>query len=223
VNACSFTYSSLVGVTRRVIELYSMIAKAWRRCSEQPCRWWCLCCNRWLCWVGLIFAYVLTTILLILVVVIFSSLVMICWAVCIVLFIFTFGGNFGRANLNCFAADPILPEPKLLPTVIITKPAAGTPAGFYTPNEVITFAATGEDVDGSLLTGSALEWFDTYRGTSNSPLGNGGSISVTLVLLPDDAGAGRVTEHLISAVATGFDGSKSRPSVRSVNIRQGIS
>ena len=21
------------------------------RCQEQPCQWWCLCCNKWFCWI----------------------------------------------------------------------------------------------------------------------------------------------------------------------------
>lgn len=145
-----------------------------------------------------------------------------CWATCIIAFFFSFGGNKGKANINCFAADPMPPPAAPLPSVMITKPAAGTPAGYYLPTEVITFTAIGEDVDGSPLIGAALQWFDTFPGVTDQPLGEGETISVMLVLRPEDAQAGRITEHLVSVVATGAGGQRSRPSLRSANIRQGL-
>jgi hypothetical protein len=37
------------------------ITTTWTACSTPPCNWWCLCCNRWLCW--LVVALVATVVL----------------------------------------------------------------------------------------------------------------------------------------------------------------
>lgn len=41
---------------------WSWITKTWVQCSAQACRWWCLCCNKWLCWIGLIILTVLVAV-----------------------------------------------------------------------------------------------------------------------------------------------------------------
>lgn len=171
----------------------------------------------------MIISVVLTTILLVLVVVVAVVPVTICWGICLLIFVFTFGGNFGNANLNCFARDPVPPEPAPLPTVIITEPpGGGAPPRYHTPTDLITFTAVAADVDGSPLTGPSVEWFDSYPGVPDQTLGQGEEISVMLTLRPEDAQAGHVTEHLVSVVATGAGGTKSRPARTSVNIRPGI-
>jgi hypothetical protein len=218
MNVCSFTYVFLQEFVTRVVTLYSLIAVAWRQCSEQRCRWWCLCCNKWLCWIALIISVILVTILLVVVVLIGVALVTACWLICIFLFIFSFGGNMGKASINCFAKDPVPPPPPPLPTVIITEPPRGVPARYHPPDEQIALSAVAADVDGSPLTGPALEWFDSYPGVVDQLLGQGESISVMLVLRPEDTQAGRATEHLVSVVATGTGGQKSLPSRATVNI-----
>ena len=30
-------------------------ARAERRCRERSCNWWCLCCNKWFCWLEIVF------------------------------------------------------------------------------------------------------------------------------------------------------------------------
>lgn len=39
--------------------MWTYITRWWRECTAQRCRWWCLCCNKWLCWTGLIILTVL--------------------------------------------------------------------------------------------------------------------------------------------------------------------
>jgi hypothetical protein len=219
MRLCAPTYILLTDMVGRVTSLYRLVAVAWRQCNEQRCRWWCLCCNKWLCFIALIITAVLITVLLVFVVLIGVAIVTACWGTCILVFIFTFGGNTGRWNLNCFAPDPTPPPPAPLPTVIITRPAAGTPAGYYGPGDLITFEAVAEDVDGSRLTGTAVQWSDTYAGAVDQPLGEGETISVALILRNEDLQAGLVTEHLVSVVATGSDGRMSRPSLRTAYIR----
>lgn len=31
-----------------------------RRCREQDCNWWCLCCNKWFCWIAVVLVKVIT-------------------------------------------------------------------------------------------------------------------------------------------------------------------
>ena len=221
MRPCSITYVIFEALVNIAISLYKAVAVGWRQCSRAPC-WWFLCLNRLGCWIGLIIVTILITVFLVVMVLIGAAVVTFCWGTCLLIFVFSGGGNFNQANLDCFGADPTPPTPEPLPTVIITRPAAGTPAGYYLPTDVITFTAIGEDVDGSPLTGSSLQWFDTYSGANDQPLGEGETISTTLVLRPEDAQAGRVTDHLVSVVATGSDGRKSAPGRRSAFIRQGL-
>lgn len=218
MNICALTYTTLRALVRKAIDLYQSVTKWWQECSRQSCRWWCLCCNKWLCWIALIICYVLVTIWLLVVVIIGVALVTTCWVTCSLLFLFSFGGNFGRSGWNCFAGDPAPPDPVPVPTVRITEPGEGIPARYYTPTELIRFTAVGEDGDGSALTGSSLQWTDSYPGTVDASLGEGEELSVYLPLRPEDESAGRVTEHLVSVVATGSDGRKSRPARASVNV-----
>ncbi len=32
----------------------SWVSQQERRCKEQSCNWWCLCCNKWLCWIVMV-------------------------------------------------------------------------------------------------------------------------------------------------------------------------
>ncbi|MGH2667235.1 hypothetical protein [Flavobacterium sp.] len=34
-----------------------------RRCREEPCNWWCLCCNKWFCWIVVVAVLVVTWII----------------------------------------------------------------------------------------------------------------------------------------------------------------
>ncbi len=39
--------------------MWTYITQWWTECTVQRCRWWCLCCNKWLCWIALIILTVL--------------------------------------------------------------------------------------------------------------------------------------------------------------------
>ena len=52
---------------RRWLEESRKEIEEWRQtqethCREQECQWWCLCCNKWFCWIVDILARILTTI-----------------------------------------------------------------------------------------------------------------------------------------------------------------
>lgn len=39
------------------------VSREERRCREQDCNWWCLCCNKWFCWIVTIIVKVVTWVL----------------------------------------------------------------------------------------------------------------------------------------------------------------
>ncbi len=41
----------------------SWISQTERRCREQACNWWCLCCNKWFCWLVTVLVRVVTWVL----------------------------------------------------------------------------------------------------------------------------------------------------------------
>ena len=41
----------------------SFVNQLQRVCAEQPCNWWCLCCNKWLCWLAWVVVRVVTFVL----------------------------------------------------------------------------------------------------------------------------------------------------------------
>lgn len=42
---------------------WDWVNRAWRTCSRRKCKWWCACCNKWLCWIAVIFVAILVVIL----------------------------------------------------------------------------------------------------------------------------------------------------------------
>src|SRR2546425_10430241 len=64
MGECFNCYSTVAQVFRAVLlAVWHWIAVTWQQCTEQDCNWWCLCCNKWLCWIALIFIAVLDFIL----------------------------------------------------------------------------------------------------------------------------------------------------------------
>jgi hypothetical protein len=52
-------------ISRWITENVSRPVETWvnqeeRRCREQACNWWCLCCNKWFCWIVIIVVKVVT-------------------------------------------------------------------------------------------------------------------------------------------------------------------
>lgn len=40
------------------------VSQLQRQCQEQACNWWCLCCNKWLCWLVVVIVRVITWVLI---------------------------------------------------------------------------------------------------------------------------------------------------------------
>ena len=62
--SCFDCFTSTAGVYRWFeFTILRWITMTWRTCSAAPCRWWCLCCNRWLCWIALILITIVSVII----------------------------------------------------------------------------------------------------------------------------------------------------------------
>lgn len=59
-----------------------------RRCDRQPCNWWCLCCNKWFCWLVVLIATIIVFIVYIIIITIVTVVCGVCFIVCFVLCIF---------------------------------------------------------------------------------------------------------------------------------------
>jgi hypothetical protein len=88
----------------------------WTTCSAGPCSWWCLCCNKWLCWIALILVAVLTILFWVLMAVVITILVIICEILCM------FGGIGRDAPSNCFGNGNPDPGPGPYPTPTFPTP-----------------------------------------------------------------------------------------------------
>jgi hypothetical protein len=57
------------GVLGRILEWYNSVIVKWieqafRTCASWRCYWWCLCCNKWTCWLFLIIILVVSMIIM---------------------------------------------------------------------------------------------------------------------------------------------------------------
>jgi hypothetical protein len=46
--------------TEVITPLETWISREEQRCREQECNWWCLCCNKWFCWLVVVLVSVIT-------------------------------------------------------------------------------------------------------------------------------------------------------------------
>ena len=84
---CGFCLTFFNWVWKEVIEkLWDWFRDSIRWCTRRKCRWICLCCNKWLCWVFVFIVWVLvivvTLVLVLLVTIICILCFPLCWIVC---------------------------------------------------------------------------------------------------------------------------------------------
>lgn len=80
--------------------MWQWVAVPWRQCSAQTCNWWCLCCNKWVCWIALVLLAILVIVFIILIVVWCFVLLVICEALCIIFTILQ--APSGNITVRCF-------------------------------------------------------------------------------------------------------------------------
>jgi hypothetical protein len=83
----------------------------WRFCSAQSCVWWCLCCNRWLCWGALILLAVLLIAFFVLYVVWTMFILIICESLCVTIAILQAPSGNIRVRCLRYWDDPEPPSP----------------------------------------------------------------------------------------------------------------
>ncbi len=63
------------------------------RCNRQACNWWCLCCNKWFCWlfaiIVAIIVFIVSLILIVTTVVVCAACYIACTIACILFWVFT--------------------------------------------------------------------------------------------------------------------------------------
>jgi hypothetical protein len=107
--SCFNCFISTVGIYRWFeFTILRWITSTWRTCSAAACRWWCLCCNRWLCWIVLVIITILSVVIWLIVeiiIVVVCVLIavwcllcnLVCWLGCL--------GNKGCYD-NCVSQGP---------------------------------------------------------------------------------------------------------------------
>jgi hypothetical protein len=80
------TYSWIRSIKKIWIDYWMTIKVLFTACDAQKCSWWCLCCNKWLCWIFAVIVAVLYAALLGLATVTIVLIVPTCWGTCFFFF-----------------------------------------------------------------------------------------------------------------------------------------
>jgi len=147
----------------------------WRWCASQPCSWWCLCCNRWLCYIVLIIVFIIVVLILIAITTIVYFVAFLCEIWCILAVIAS-----GSGTCLVFSAPPPTAPPANLPPTA----SAGGPYSGRVGSAVPMSAAASSDPEGAALTAS----WDFGDGSTSTGLtvshtyGNVGVFTVTVTV-----------------------------------------
>jgi hypothetical protein len=91
------------------VPVWTWITTTWTTCTRSPCNWWCLCCNKWLCWTFLIVlavvAMVLFFVLLIVTIVVCFLCLVLCAVFCALPSIFGLGSRCMSGCMGEFAVS----------------------------------------------------------------------------------------------------------------------
>lgn len=66
VEAALYEFRRVCDDVRRAIEeevevpATDWVRREEQRCREQECNWWCLCCNKWFCWIAVVIVKIIT-------------------------------------------------------------------------------------------------------------------------------------------------------------------
>ena len=78
------------------------ITQPWKQCTKQKkCYWYCLCCNKWLCWIGLIIVAVIVIFILTNYLIVLICTLIFCETLC-VLRVYL----LGEQRVGCFNQTP---------------------------------------------------------------------------------------------------------------------
>jgi len=182
LNLCQQVVSFLFNNILQALSTW--LSALWQTCSQQNCSWWCLCCNKWLCWLIDIILWILWFVIL-LVFMIVSAVVCIVLLL-IVLICFIFFGFFLllQAIFSGFNFSNFQGLPGLCSGAGSTQPPSNTPppvASFTIGGTVSGLQAT-DSINLTLTAGSKQPLTVAKNGSFTFPLGvpNGTAYSVTV-------------------------------------------
>ncbi len=136
---CRTFWQGVWNIGSVIVKLWQLVAtivsSLWKYCTEQKCYWWCLCCNKWLCWiVTIILAIILTVtavVFSILYVVFSIVLAIVCETLCLIVFMLS-------------ARSPNPPRCFSLPSSSSSRPSgSGSSGGGLTSPPTTTGPQTG--------------------------------------------------------------------------------
>src|SRR5436190_10473285 len=107
--SCFDCFTSTAGIYRWFeFTILRWIAMTWRTCSAAPCVWWCLCCNRWLCWIALILIAIVSVVIWLVVEIIIVVVCILIAIWCLLCNLVCFLGCLGNKACfdNCVSQGP---------------------------------------------------------------------------------------------------------------------
>lgn len=97
-QSCWYGISIIEWVTAILERYVTWMVQTWSQCRQQSCNWWCLCCNRWLCWIALIIVTIFVAIFWLLLVIIGFLLFVICVLLCLIGYLLLVGFELSLCN-----------------------------------------------------------------------------------------------------------------------------
>jgi PKD domain len=145
---CAFFYEVVGKLATTIVDVWTWVASVVQRCAANRCTWWCLCCDRWGCWIGMVLLGIVLTVVLVIFILMAVLMVVVCWIVCVIAAILE---ALGRGTVpNCFAGTPAPPPPaNRAPTAVTDGPYNGRVGQM-----IAMSAATSTDPEGTPLTAS---------------------------------------------------------------------
>jgi hypothetical protein len=181
----------------RIAETFwQWVSVPWQYCSAQPCVWWCLCCNRWVCWLALIALAVLLIVFYVLIVVTFFIALVVCELLCLLFAVLQ--APSGKITLRCFQYSD-------LPVPPANRPPAAQTTGPYNGRvgQAVQMSASGStDPEGSALT-ATWDFGDGATGTgltTSHVYANVGVFNVTVTVSDGSLSGTAVTTATIVGI-----------------------
>ena len=109
MESCFDCFTSLASVYRWFeFTILRWITRTWRTCTAARCVWWCLCCNKWLCWIALIVIAIVSVVIWLVVEIILIVVCLLISIWCLICNLICFLGCFGnqRCTENCVSQGP---------------------------------------------------------------------------------------------------------------------
>jgi hypothetical protein len=136
MGSCFNCFTSLVSVYKWFeYTILRWISSTWTTCTAAACIWWCLCCNKWLCWIALIIIAIVVTIIWLIVEIVLAVFCAIIAIWCLLVYLICFLGCLGQKGCmdNCINQAPTATSVEISWDYPTTKTGSTTPRGANEP------------------------------------------------------------------------------------------